>query len=416
MDRLPVPATVVRQSLPDWRIPDDAGIVITHQHYSWEHVSTLRRILEYCRVPVLILADGILEYRNTWEHPEMPDGALFQPLIGHRIACIGEAQARWIESWGNSGVTEVVGIPRLDAVRERQPPTRQADSPFRLLIATANQPAFTPQQRRNVIESLAAVKTWLDANPSAGRRPIVANWRLTDGLAADIGLPLESTEPDHLPSISNTLDETDGTITTPSTLYLESALRKIPTSILDFHNAPHYVPSAWTISAPVHVNQVVRELAEPPPPKLLFQDFVLHDNLSCRTPATPRMITLVTKMIEIGSSCRQQRIPLAFPQHILNHEPATDHRASRPLNLAELYSDNPAFKISDIQQLQCELSQAVKRLESMPRELAEKNEQVSQLQFLLDESRRRVADLRARIFKLRKLLGIGKENQREEDD
>ena len=56
----------------------------------------------------------------------------------------------------------------------------------------------------------------------------------------------------------------------------------------------------------------------------------------------------------------------------------------------------------------------IKRLETMPSELAEKNVQITQLQVCLDESRRRVADLRTRLFKLRKILGIGKENQSDE--
>ena len=52
----------------------------------------------------------------------------------------------------------------------------------------------------------------------------------------------------------------------------------------------------------------------------------------------------------------------------------------------------------------------------MPIELTDKNVQIFQLQSHLDESRRRVADLRRRLFKLRKILGIGKENEQEESE
>lgn len=405
VDRLPCQMQMVIDDPSTWRAPDDAGIVITHEHFRWEEIAALGKLVQQSRIPTLILADGVLEYRNTWQNPTIPDASIYQPLMADKIACIGNNSARMIESWGNLGKTEVVGLPRLDALLNQQRQDQSSGS-FRLLIATATTPAFTQQQRETVMASLKALQGWAQANPTIGGRELEICWRLTDGLDQDLGI--ESANSDR--SLHQELQAVDAAITTPSTIYLESCLLKVPTAVLDFSNSPAFVPAAWTITAAEHVDTVVRELSAPPAAKMLFQDFVLHDNLSCQTPATDRMIELVTRMIEFGHLCRSNHQPLSFPPHIL--ENPSDPTAR--LNLAQLFPDNSAFRFTELERLQAELSQAVFRLNTMPLELADKNQQIAQLQMALDESRRRVADVRSRLFKLRKILGIGKENQTEE--
>ena len=63
MDDCPIPCVVVDDCAPQWQVPSDAGIVITHMHYRWEEIHALRKMFQKSSVPVLILADGILEYR-----------------------------------------------------------------------------------------------------------------------------------------------------------------------------------------------------------------------------------------------------------------------------------------------------------------------------------------------------------------
>jgi len=69
MSDCPSPCQIIDEYSPDWRVADDAGVLVTHMHYRWEEISTLRRVYEQSQVPILILADGILEFRNTWENP-----------------------------------------------------------------------------------------------------------------------------------------------------------------------------------------------------------------------------------------------------------------------------------------------------------------------------------------------------------
>ena len=400
---------IVTESYKDWTPPGDAGIVITHQHYRWEEAAALRAVYENNRVPTLVLADGILDYCNTWQHPDLADSSMFQPLLAHKIACIGDAQARLISSWGNAGKCEVVGMPRLDAAFERaSSPINSDTNAFRLLVATATTPAFTSESRAKVLDSLRALKDFVQQSKAIHSRTIDVTWRLTDGLDKDLGIETLPSPP----PLSEVIGNSDAVITTPSTIYLESLIAHRPTAIIDFLNRPQYVPSAWTISAADQIRDVISELAKPPAPKMLFQKFTLGQQLQSATPATARMVSLIKSMVNARQQSIADNKQLTLPPAIL---PAVTLE-SVSHSSAELYPANDTFKIQQVQRLQAELSLAIKRMESMPDELADKNNQISSLQLNLDESRRRVADLRARLFKLRKILGIGKENQTEDPE
>ncbi len=421
MDRCPLPCTIVKENLHTWELPPDAGIVVTHMHYRHEELSKLREIHERGTVPVLILADGILEYRNTWEHPDLPDASIFQPLCGHKLACIGRGQVRVVESWGNVGKCEFVGLPRLDSVDLESVPAVQTEGPFRLLIATANTPAFNDEQRETVIQSLTHIRERLDKNPKVNGRDCQVTWRLTDGLERAIGLPESEIPSDDWEApqrkpLSDVIDEVDAVITTPSTLYLESVLKKRPTAVLDFHNRPHYVPAAWTINAPIHFNWTLRELADPPGHKMLFQDATLHDQLECEGPATDRMVELLQTMIECGKTARAENEPIKFPHRIIADPRRGFSRVPHTFSLSKLYQDNPVFKEQDVQRMQVELVAAIKRLDTMPAELVEKNELIEHLITALDGARLRANRMKARVHAIRKRLGIKPDPKRKKMD
>ena len=412
MDDCSLPTTVVDESLIDWPLPDDAGILITHMHYRWEELTTLRKVLGQNSVPILILSDGILEYRNTWEHPNLVDGSIFQPLFGHKLACIGRGQSRVVESWGNAGRCEVVGLPRLDCVNSSAIAPVQNTGPFRVLIATANTPAFDDQQRKTVVESLKAIQTWLTNNPSINGRPIEVTWRLSDGLDVEIGIAeaallQDQDAPDDRPPIGEVIENVDAVITTPSTMYLESVMRNRPTALLDFHNSPQYVTPAWTINSPGQLGWLVGELESPPAAKMMFQEFVLADQLECRTPAKPRMLRLIDEMVAAGSAARAAGKPLSFPARILEDDQNGFASVPSGFDLASLYSNNEVFQDQEIQRLQVELDAAIKRLGQLPNELGEKNRYMAQLNRMLDRSRDRVEEMHNRVVAIRKRFGVG---------
>ena len=352
IDGLSAPAIQVTEYDHDWLPPADAGLVVTIQHYQSPEVSILRRLVEQSRTPVLVLADGILEYRNTWQHPALPAGAIFQPAMGHKVACLGRAQARLLESWGNVGLCEVVGAPRWDALLGR-PPRVRGEGPLRILVATAKTPAFTAEQRQRVLTSLRDMQACLQRTIVANR-PIDVCWRLTAGLDHELRIAGTASDVSQEP-LPQVLARVDAVITTPSTLLLEAQLFDLPTAILDYHNTPAYVPAAWTITAREHIAAMLAELGDPPAPRLLFQRTMLHDALECRTPAAPRMVRLAEAMLDIGRTCRARNAPLAFPQRILAD--AADDRTlpEASFDLRILFPEHPVFGNLDRARLQIEI-------------------------------------------------------------
>ena len=376
MSSCPVECELVDTAIHAWKPPSDTGIVITHMHYRWDEISALRQIYESTNIPILILADGILEYRNTWQNPTIADGSIFQPMIGHKLACIGNSQARHIESWGNSGKCEVTGLPRFDSIFSSEYLPIQKDGPFRLLIATANSPAFDNDQRNRVVQSIRNLKERFEKNRQVNGRPVEVIWRLTDGLHEELDLPRHLNKSARPYPLSDMVELSDAVITTPSTLYLDSVAKNRPTAILDFNNTPAYVNSAWTISAPVHINEVLNELENPPPTKFFYQQTALRDHLEHRGSATQRMHQLIETMVEIGVKARASDRSLSFPAKIL---PAF----SREIQTTEtdwdthcLYPNNPVFQNTQVSRLQQELNQAIARLKQLPDELQKKHEQL----------------------------------------
>ncbi len=419
----PIPTVVVDEFLPDWEIPSDAGIIITHMHYRWEELTLLRKVLQQDRVPVLILSDGIVEYRNAWEHPDLADGSMFQPVLGHKLACIGRGQARVIESWGNVGRCEVVGLPRLDEIGASCETMSDDSGPFRVLVATANTPAFTQAQRRTVVESLRQLKDWFNKNPvvpigtsgEGNPRPIEVIWRLSDGLESDIGLEVDSEkdDPDERPPIGDAIESVDAVITTASTMILESMLRSRPTAVLDFHFSPSYFSTPWTIKTAEQIGFTIGELATPSSHKMMFQEFVLHDQLACRTPAKPRMLELIRQMVASGVEARRTGNPIKLPARMLPDPDFGFASVPKSFDLQSLYPNNAAFANQEVDQLKIELAAAINRLEQLPAELVEKNHHIAhlnrhitQLNAKLDRARARVDEMHDRVVAIRKRFGI----------
>src|SRR5262245_34193200 len=241
--------------------------------------------------PTLYAVDGILEWRNSWELPEQGTCCLWvmRPVLSDKIACIGRSQARVLESWGNLGKCEVVGVPRFDALANRQPRQRKPDDPIRVLVLTAKCPGFNPEQVARTTRSLIDLKRWFDSHLRLGTTRLEPVWRITHGLEAAIGVKNQLDDTTGA-DLASTLKTVDAMITTPSTAMLEGMLQGVPVALLDYHNRPHYVPAAWRITAGDQLDEVLPELLSPSPARLLYQDSLLHDSLECHTPATPRLI------------------------------------------------------------------------------------------------------------------------------
>jgi len=111
-------------------------------------------------LPTLHIVDGLLKWGTAWSYmeadiksnlPEFSGLPQYQPVLSHKIGCLGPAQARILSSWGQFHKVEVTGNPRMDAYVDyrlkslnrlgiNQSPKRK---PARLLILVANKPAYT---------------------------------------------------------------------------------------------------------------------------------------------------------------------------------------------------------------------------------------------------------------------------------
>ena len=414
-----------------WLPPADTALLVTHRHYSPIEVAILRRTLDRGKVPILILADGILEWRNTWMNPQVTPSSFFQPVLGHKLACLGASQARIISSWGNAGKCEVVGLPRLDGFVDQTPAKEEyedggklaakvnPETKFRLLVMTARTPGFTPAQLETTLKSLQDLRSWLERHSSLTGREIETTWRLTGGLDERLGVTNSFDSCHDGSELKRQLAAADAVITTASTTILEAALLGKPVAVLDYHGTPNYFTPAWSIRHPGDLAQVMADLVDPPQDRKLFQQQMLHDQLECQTAATPRIIQLVDAMIQHGNECRQNDRPLHFSK-ILLQEDAVEHQSGRNSNtqrslieqewvtrysptdrlnqLAMAQYDSLAHEFRELQKVNQELRSVsatqARKLARIEEKRVEQDKRIERLQG-------RVAELRERVQKLR---------------
>lgn len=232
-------------------------------------------------VPSLHLPDGSCEWRNTWHnHRPVP---FMQPILSTKIACLGQSQARLLDSWGNTGKCVVTGSPRFDWLVGKRPRSPRQSS---VLIATARQPFFHEEDKHAVIASLLDLKAWFSQHPA-----ITPIWRLTAGLEDIIEVRNSS-----VVSLADQLACVDAVISTPSNVILESMAYGLPVALLDYTNSPQYIRAAWSITAKTQLNEI-HGLLTPDSCRMKWQATLLADQLECQTESTPRVIALIENLI-----------------------------------------------------------------------------------------------------------------------
>jgi len=365
---LPYSSVLVDDYNTDWKPPPGCALLVSAQHYHEPEYSILKAAVE-AGIPTLVIADGILEYRNTWDNPEIAAGCMFQPVVAHKIACLGRSQARFMESWGNLGKCEIVGAPRFDYSIGKIRRSRQQNNPFRLLVMTAKKLGFTPEQAALTNRSIRDLHFWLSANRQIRGTEVEVLWRLTEGLDKELKVEnhLTSLQGSELASL---LDTVDAVITTPSTSMLEAMFYRLPVALLDYHNNPLFVPAAWHITAPRHFDQVLAELFDPPAAKLLYQETIFHDALECRSPSTSRMIRLVTEMIDTANSSTRTGQPLKFRHRILEDPQNNHHMPEETFDMSKLYPRHPVFAELDRVKLQVQVNQLEREVNRLRKQLS----------------------------------------------
>lgn len=331
-------------------IAEAADIVLYHEYWQVEVCCLAQELVRRGKVPVLMLPDGIAEYRCVWEHQALGDGIGFIPVAAHKVACLGASQARLFDSWGNVGKCEVVGLPRLDGFasvgRDVRPPDAARER--LVLVMTARTPAFSELQWKCTEDSLRDLAGWFGQQGYVQGAPVRPVWRVADRLMETLRL---ENPPWMLPgcSMADILATVDAVITTPSTAMLEAMLKGRPVALLDYHNVPHYVPAAWVIAAATQIGDVIHSMLMQDERRLLYQRHILRDSLAVGEGGS-RMRSLAAAMVECGRQCRRDGRPVEFPASLIGRElPAVDVRHGIPL--PALFPQNPYAQEDDIDHL-----------------------------------------------------------------
>jgi hypothetical protein len=231
---------------------------------------------------------------------------------------------------------------------------------MRLLIMTAKKSGFNAEQIETTYRSLTHLRDILQ-----DRSDIEIIWRVTQNLHRDLNV--RNTVSDVTSSeFHDLLHHVDAVITTPSTAMLEAMLFGHPVALLDYHNCPHYIPAAWQITSKEQILPVVEDLRTAPLNRMLYQDYCLHDALSCRTPALPRMVQLIERMIHIK---RQNgdggNAELVFPYRLLDDPNEHISWPNENFDLQKLYSHHSTFGCQDMTTLQTTLETALGTIEKL---------------------------------------------------
>lgn len=363
--------------------PGDLAIFYSEHFDRFRHAC---QQLQTQQVATLYMIDGILEWRNAWVNrsDEVACPYTMRPVLADKVACIGNSQARVLETWGNVGKTEVVGIPRLDGFADRFPRTNLDSAKFRVLIMTAKSPAFTEQQYQAVRRGLEDLKFWLADNVQLDDgRQVEFDWRLTGDLADEIGVTNQLANLTG-GDLAQALAKVDAVITTPSTAMLEAMLLDIPVALLDYHNCPHYVSAAWDICSAEHIAPTLQQLSDPPETRMVFQRNQLGDAMQRIENASDRLVELISAMLELAAEqidSDRSSTTLKFPAQILSSRAATPTE----FNHQRLFPVAPEFANQDRTVLQIELSHARREIDHLHRQLAQAHSELDQAHQIFEQ-------------------------------
>jgi glycosyltransferase involved in cell wall biosynthesis len=174
-----------------------------------------------------LLLDGLTDWRNTFRNPRSPESFL-RPAPVDVVLCSGQSDARVLRSLGNRA--EATGLPRIDAAF---PEPLEESSSLRVLVATANQPAFTVGERERLVVALREVRE------SAERWRVPLAWRLTDGLDEELGVASEGGP------LREALSGVTAVLTTPSTLMVEAMRAGRAVGVLRALGGAMWHAAAW---------------------------------------------------------------------------------------------------------------------------------------------------------------------------
>ncbi len=204
-------------------------VVVVKETQSPLSLWALRRAHKAGASSVLVM-DGVLEYRNTF-HNSFVGNDFLRPALARTVACAGPMDEALLKSWGNDAVA--TGLPRICRAFPSPLPHPPTPTQPAVLIATANRPAFNPEERVRLLSALRLLRETLI------RRQVRILWRLTAGLDAELGVSNASG------TLRSCLEEASAVLTTPSTLAIEAMAAGRPTGIVHPQPGPLWQRTPW---------------------------------------------------------------------------------------------------------------------------------------------------------------------------
>ena len=242
---------------PPWEesLPGKVDALIVSCEYFWVN----RLAIAACQrlgVPTCHVLDGILEWRNLFENPRTTvaeTGApLYRPLISDHTFAMGEIQRLTLQWLGNDNV-HAFGLPRFDALPVKPCRVGPIEGRPKVLIATANTPWFSEEQKNRFCEEFGRLVDLLRP-----RSDLAIEWRVTEPVAVEFGLKNSTQQPSTV-----ALQSVTALITTPSSLVIESMRLGVPTLVFDPYACPILNPSAWQATSASTVLQLLPSLLAP---------------------------------------------------------------------------------------------------------------------------------------------------------
>jgi len=321
-------------------------------------------------LPTLHIVDGLLKWGTAWSYmetniksnlPEFSGLPQYQPVLSHKIGCLGPAQARILSSWGQFHKVEVTGNPRMDAYVDyrlkslnrlgiNQSAKRK---PARLLILVANKPAYTESGMER------ARKAYLDLNEFL--KQAVENYNLSitwrGGPRSPDVMPLEmvGSIDEGKCSLFQALENADFVISSPSTAVLEAMSMEIPACILDYSGSPELLHAAWVIRSKEFIADELESLFTTDVRRMQLQRYLVHDQIRVDSSSSARISQLMLDMISIAERSRSAGINLAFPASMVAGH---DYSSQTPYHYApeRLFESYPLFSLSELADLNRELA------------------------------------------------------------
>lgn len=366
-----------------------------------EHFDRFRQAITQLKaknVATIYMIDGILEWRNAWENrsDEVACPFTMRPVLAHKVACIGENQARVLSGWGNDGKVEIIGVPRFDRYLGEAETDAQKDaqkdsqteaeteaevSPekhrrFRLLVMTAKTPAFTDAQWETVRQTIVDCKTYADANADS----VEVLWRLTGGLDEHAGVKNSASDLTGM-QLHDQLKHVDAVLSTPSTAVVEALLAGKPTALLNYFQCPSYLNLAWNVNHVSQVAPVIQQLRQPEARKLHFQNQQLQQILYRQSSAADRLVALVRAVQDLAVEQVTSGEELNFPPNMLPMP------VGSPIsfNSEAMFPTTKEFTETDLVETQAQLAHARRHVDHLNRRVRELEAELKQAHQIFDQ-------------------------------